>query len=167
MAAAALGLSISIAGLVTNTPASAQTDSPATVNVGVGPHLEIGTSTTSIIAEVNRYRRYYGLPAVMVSNALTAATWYHCTDMIKMNRLTHTGSDGSNAGIRITRAGFPWTSYGENLAVGQPTVYAVVRAWYDSAGHRANMLNRVFTYAGAYMIAGRGTYWWCLVLASR
>ena len=37
-----------------------------------------------------------------------------------MHRMTHTGSDGSDAGQRISREGYRWSAWGENVAVGYP-----------------------------------------------
>jgi uncharacterized protein YkwD len=82
------------------------------------------------------------------------------------NRLTHTGSDGSNAGQRITRAGFRWSSWAENIAVGYTSSSAVVWAWLNSPGHRANMLNPRFRWMGVGIAYGHGRTWWCVVFAS-
>ena len=37
-----------------------------------------------------------------------------------MHRMTHTGSDGSDAGQRISREGYRWSAWGENVAMGYP-----------------------------------------------
>ena len=79
--------------------------------------------------------------------------------------MTHTGANGSNGGQRITAAGFRWSAWAENLAVGQTSSTAVFNAWRNSAGHRANMLNPAFTHLGVGLAYGNGRYWWCLVLA--
>ena len=53
-----------------------------------------------------------------------------------------------------------------NVAVGYGSSSAVVYAWMQSSGHRANILNRGFRYMGLGVVFARGTVWWCLVLAS-
>jgi len=47
---------------------------------------------------------------------------------------------------------------GENIAYGQRTPQAVVNAWMNSSGHRANILNANYTQIGVGYVAD-GNYW--------
>jgi len=49
----------------------------------------------------------------------------------------------------------------ENIAMGQRTSQEVVRAWMNSSGHRANILDRGHRRigVGAYRTAGDTIYW--------
>ena len=81
--------------------------------------------------------------------------------------MTHTGSDGSNAGDRIARAGFSAGTWGENVAAGYATAASVVDGWMNSSGHRANILDPSFTHIGvAVANAAEGTPYWTMVLAA-
>jgi uncharacterized protein YkwD len=44
--------------------------------------------------------------------------------------------------------GVQYSSAGENIAKGQKTPAEVVTAWMNSAGHRANILNKTYTHLG-------------------
>ncbi len=46
----------------------------------------------------------------------------------------------------------------ENIAKGQTTSYAVVKAWMESPGHRANILNGKYTHIGVGYVS-EGNYW--------
>ena len=105
-------------------------------------------------------------PALRYNYTITVAAQRHANDMARRNRMTHVGSDGSNAGQRITRAGFRWSSWAENLASGYTSSSAVVWAWLNSSGHRANMLNPRFRWMGVGIAYAHGRYWWCAVFAS-
>src|SRR5687767_4167447 len=59
----------------------------------------------------------------------------------RLGYLTHRGDDGTNAGQRLTRAGYRWSFYGENLAAGQATPAEVVADWMASPSHRAIILH--------------------------
>jgi uncharacterized protein YkwD len=72
--------------------------------------------------------------------------------------MSHTGSDGSSPGDRITRAGYDWRTYGENVAYGYPTPESVMAGWMSSPGHKANILNCAFKEIGVGM-AKDGYYW--------
>lgn len=54
-----------------------------------------------------------------------------------------------------------WTATGENIAAGQSTPSAVMTAWMNSSGHRANILNARYTGLGVGYATGRcyKTYW--------
>ena len=117
---------------------------------------------------VNTYRLRNLVVAPVVSNSrLNNAAYAHAADMARRRLMSHTGSDGSNAGTRISRTGYRWSIWGENVAAGQTTVDQVMGAWYRSLPHRAIMLNPRFRQMGlgrAY--ASDGTQYWCLVFAS-
>ena len=114
---------------------------------------------------VNYYRRAHGLAPVYLQWQINNAAMAHTYDMAKMNKLTHTGSDGSNGGTRIQRAGYYWWMWGENVAVGYSTTSSVVAAWMNSSAHRANILNSRFKYIGVGYVKTSTTVWWTLDLA--
>jgi uncharacterized protein YkwD len=62
--------------------------------------------------------------------------------------INHTGPDGSNPGQRLTRCGYRWRHYGENLAAGFTTPEEVVGAWMNSASHRRVLLHSKVTEIG-------------------
>jgi uncharacterized protein YkwD len=87
--------------------------------------------------------------AVTWSDLLTSAALRHSQDMSSAGFFSHTGSDGSNAGTRITQAGYSWSAWGENIAAGQPNVDAVVQAWMSSTtGHCQAIMNANFQNIG-------------------
>ena len=52
------------------------------------------------------------------------------------------------------------TRAGENIAYGQSSPAAVVQAWMNSSGHRANILSRDFTTIGVGYTVVNGTACW-------
>ncbi|MEM1113201.1 MAG: MopE-related protein [Pseudomonadota bacterium] len=94
---------------------------------------------------------------------LKVASLAHSRDMAVNRFFSHTGSNGSSPGQRISAAGFRWSSYGENIAAGIPNVANVVQAWVDSPGHCANLMGSGFSSLGAakYYLPGSpyGVYW--------
>ena len=98
---------------------------------------------------------YGPAPPVSWSDKLAMAAYLHSEDMALNDLFSHTGSDGSSAGQRISRQGYPWRTYGENIAVGYPTVSSVVQGWLGSEGHCRNMMNPAFTEIGAGYAIGQ------------
>ena len=62
---------------------------------------------------------------------------------------SHTGSDGSNVGDRITAQGYSWSWRGENIfAGGSASPQSAFDWWMNSAPHRANLLHTNYTDIG-------------------
>ena len=99
-----------------------------------------------------------------------AAALGHSDDMQQRNFFSHTGSNGSNPGDRLTSAGYNWRTYGENIAAGQSTVQSVVSGWMNSPGHCANIMNASFREIAVACVKGTGgsTYgtYWTMVLGT-
>jgi serine protease len=129
------------------------------------PVIDPGTETIAaeVLSLFNAARVQAGLTAVVIHPQLTAAAIAHAADMRKRQMMSHTGGDGSNPGARLTRAGYPWRTYGEIVAMGYPTPAAVTQAWMNSPGHKAIILGSQYREVG---IAQDGAYW-CAVWAAR
>ena len=90
----------------------------------------------------------------------------HSIDQASMQTMTHTGSDGSSPGDRISRVGYPAGAWAENVAYGYNSCSAVMSGWMNSAGHKANILNKSVVHIGvASAASSNGTLYWTMVLA--
>ncbi|MFI6038543.1 CAP domain-containing protein [Streptomyces sp. NPDC051315] len=116
------------------------------------------TAAARIVALVNGERGKAGCSPVTLNAQLTKAAQAHSADMASHRNMSHTGSDGSNPGERITRAGYTWSSYGENVAYGYSTPEQVMAGWMASPGHKRNILNCGFKNIGVGL-AQPGNYW--------
>jgi uncharacterized protein YkwD len=91
--------------------------------------------------------------ALTLSPLLTKAAAVQAADMAAKNYMGHRGSDGSEVGVRTTRAGYRWRTVGENVAAGQQDAEAVVKSWLDSPGHCVNIMGPQFTEMGVAFVA--------------
>jgi uncharacterized protein YkwD len=120
---------------------------------------------TVILGMLNSARANAGLAPLAWDARVATAAQAHSADQAAMNRMTHTGSDGSDAGDRLLRAGFDWHAWGENVAAGQTTVKQAFDAWMGSDGHRAQILGN-FTVIGLGAAQGSsGNIYWTLDFA--
>jgi uncharacterized protein YkwD len=175
VALAAPSLPVLGAVLGPDTPmvASARTGaerSRAPVEVGTTvppPPSEAEALAAEVVRLTNLERAAVGRSTLSVHPAVVAAAVTHSQDQAAQGRISHTGSDGSNTGTRLTRSGFTWRTWGENVAAGQRTASDVVAAWMGSAGHRANMLSSSFTTIGIGVVTSPdGRRYWTMVLAA-
>jgi len=107
--------------------------------------------------------RFEPVAPLAMATALTAAASLHSLDMAARGELSHDGSDGSDSGERITRAGYTWQVSGENVASGQQDADSVVAAWLTSPGHCATLMDPRFTETGVAFALAPGknpaVYW--------
>jgi uncharacterized protein YkwD len=99
---------------------------------------------------------YYPAAKVSWNDKLEAAAYAHSNDMSQKKYFSHTAPDGSNAGVRIERAGYIWKTYGENIASGYKNEKEVLDGWISSPGHCKNIMNKNYKEMG---VARVGTYW--------
>ncbi|MEU0338566.1 CAP domain-containing protein [Streptomyces bobili] len=129
--------------------------SPATSALAAGATTP---AVTRVVALVNSERAKAGCSPVTLNAKLSQAAQAHSADMASHNTMSHTGSDGSDPGQRITRAGYLWSTYGENVAYGYSTPEQVMAGWMASAGHKRNILDCGFKEIGVG-VAQPGNYW--------
>jgi uncharacterized protein YkwD len=93
------------------------------------------------------------LPPLTLSSGMCRAAADHCAEQVA-GQLGHDGNDRSSPGERISRYGSWSSTWGENISYSQKTARGVVLALIiddgvRSRGHRKNIFNPKFSYAGA------------------
>ncbi|MEU8844295.1 CAP domain-containing protein [Streptomyces roseus] len=139
-------------------PAPAKPKPAPTAEQPTAPTGGASGPAAEVVALVNQERAKAGCSALTVNPKLTAAALNHSQDMAAHSNMSHTGSDGSDPGERITRSGFSWMTYGENVAYGYSTPEQVMTGWMNSPGHRENILNCAFKEIGVGL-AQPNSYW--------
>ncbi|MFI8823951.1 CAP domain-containing protein [Streptomyces sp. NPDC053431] len=119
----------------------------------------VSSVADQVIALVNAERAKAGCGALTANATLTRAAQGHSDDMAARDFFDHTNPDGAGPGDRVTAAGYPWSTYGENIAMGQSSAEQVMEAWMNSPGHRANILNCDFKEIGVGIHNSGGPYW--------
>ena len=133
-------------------------------NTGNGSGSTGGTSTgtssaaQAVLAEVNAARAKNGLSALTLDANMNRAAAVRAAEMAQS--FSHTRPNGSRGLTALNEAGVSYRTAGENIASGQQSAQAVVSAWMNSSGHRANILSASFGRMGVGQatIGGR-TYW--------
>lgn len=111
-----------------------------------------------VIRLVNEIRTKKGLNALTADWQLSRVARYKSQDMKDNNYFSHTSPVYGSPFTMIKNFGISYKSAAENIAKGQATPQAVVNAWMNSAGHRANILNSSYTKIGVGYVA-QGNYW--------
>ena len=111
-----------------------------------------------VIRLVNVERTKRGLSALQSDWQLSRVARYKSQDMHDNKYFSHTSPVYGSPFQMMKSFGITYRSAGENIARGQRTPAAVVNAWMNSSGHRANILNASFTHIGVGYVAD-GHYW--------
>ena len=93
------------------------------------------------------------LPPLTLSTGMSRAAADHCAEQVD-GQLGHDGNDRSTPGDRISRYGTWSLTWGENISYGQKTARGIVLTLIiddgvRSRGHRKNIFNPKFNFAGA------------------
>jgi uncharacterized protein YkwD len=139
------------------TPASPTEVPEAPVGGGVS------AVASTLVRLTNAERTNAGLPTLRTSSRLMEAAQLHADQMARLGRLEHviSGAQYPRPEDRLAAAGYQWSSYAENIAMGQTSAAAAMDSWMRSSGHRANILSTSVTEIGigfARNSAGRPYY---------
>ncbi|MBT2491055.1 CAP domain-containing protein [Streptomyces sp. ISL-96] len=117
------------------------------------------TAEATVVALVNQERAAAGCAPVRADGPLAALAEDFSQDMAARGFFDHTDPDGATPWDRAEKAGISGLG-GENIARGQADAQAVMDAWMNSEGHRANILNCDFKTLGVGVHMGPGGPWW-------
>lgn len=108
-----------------------------------------------IIKATNAARAEAGLAPLAENGKLASSARMKVDDMFLKQYFEHDSPSGVGINDLGERAGYAFIVIGENLALGNfGGSEAVVAAWMESPGHRANILNDRFTEIGVSALEG-------------
>ncbi|MFD4574058.1 CAP domain-containing protein [Streptomyces sp. NPDC058417] len=140
------------------TPSRAATAAPPKAEAPVTVSAE-AQAAAEVLKLVNEERAKVGCSALAANSSLTGLAQDFSADMAARGFFDHTDPDGASPWDRAAKAGITGLG-GENIARGQADAAAVMEAWMNSAGHRANILNCDFKTLGVGVHLGSGGPWW-------
>lgn len=112
-----------------------------------------------VVSLVNEERAKYGLSALTIDATLQSAAAVRAQEIV--SSFSHTRPNGTNFSTIFKEFNISYRKSGENLAWGQNSPEAVVKAWMNSSGHRANILNSNYGKIGVGVYIGsNGTIYW-------
>ena len=111
-----------------------------------------------VVRLVNEVRVQNNLKPLEENWELSRVARYKSQDMVDNSYFSHTSPVYGSPFQMIKAFGLSYRTAGENIAYGQRTPQAVVNAWMNSSGHRANILNASYTQIGVGYVAN-GHYW--------
>jgi len=126
----------------------------------VGQKLTIPVQDTSheqeVLKLVNQERSKQGLDPLTLNWELSRVAKIKSQDMNDNKYFSHTSPTYGTPFNMIKNFGIKYNYAGENIAQGYKTPDAVMKAWMNSSGHKANIMNKNYTQLGVGYYNG---YW--------
>ena len=154
---------LAAANVKAQTPTTTTTK-PTTTTTNTATTTSTSTNSTTssyaneVLKLVNAERAKAGLSAFTTNTSLTAAANKRAVEI--KTSFSHTRPNGSGFQTVLGDYSISYRAAGENIAYGQKTPQAVVTAWMNSPGHRANILNANFSKLGVGVYQSNGTVYW-------
>lgn len=111
-----------------------------------------------VIRLVNKERTSRGIAPLTANWQLSRVARYKSQDMADKHYFSHTSPTYGSPFQMMKSFGISYKTAGENIAYGQTTPQAVMTAWMNSSGHRANILNPNYKQIGVGYVKN-GNYW--------
>ncbi|MEU3906730.1 CAP domain-containing protein [Streptomyces goshikiensis] len=141
----------------TPTPTPTPTPAPSTATPAAGDGHS--AEEAAVVTLVNQERAQAGCGPVRANPPLATLASAFSKDMAVRGFFDHTDPDGNTPWARAENAGIGGLG-GENIARGQGDAEAVMKAWMNSPGHKANILNCEFRTLGVGAYFADGGPWW-------
>ncbi len=131
-----------------------------------GQKITIPTSSATayedqVITLVNKERSKRGLQTLKKNATLAYVARLKSKDMATKGYFSHTSPTYGSPFTMMQHYGIRFSAAGENIAMGQPTPQAVMTAWMNSPGHKANILSPAYNQIGVGMAkSSRGSIYW-------
>ncbi|MGF9741612.1 CAP domain-containing protein [Priestia megaterium] len=135
-------------GSVIRLKAPATTTAPSTVSA----------QEKKVVELVNAERKKAGLKPLTIDATLSKSARAKSQDMHDKKYFDHQSPTYGSPFDQMKKFGITYRTAGENIAMGQRTPEEVMKAWMNSSGHRANIMNANYTHIGVgYVVSGN--YW--------
>ena len=143
----------------TQRPTQTTTQKPTTETTTEATTQSQSSYAQEVLNLVNKHRKENGLSTLKLNSSVSKVAQAKAEDMKNKNYFSHTSPTYGSPFDMLQSFGVSYKTAGENIAKGQKTPEAVVNAWMNSEGHRANILNPSFTSLGVGYTKGSSTYW--------
>jgi len=111
-----------------------------------------------ILELMNAKRTEAGLEPLTLDNTLVQVARYKSNNMIQNDFFNHTNPDGTKWTNWLQTIGYKYTTTGENIAYNTSDPVELFTQWWNSPGHRANMMNASYSKVGIGVVYGNGKY---------
>ncbi len=112
-------------------------------------------SPSQVLEQTNAERAQAGLSPLVVNEKLNQAALAKANHMFQNDYWAHVSPDGTTPWVFIKNAGYAYSVAGENLARDFGDTPSMVKAWMNSATHKANIVHSKYSQTGIAVVDGK------------
>lgn len=101
----------------------------------------LSSGEEKILESVNAARIKEGKVPLIMSSTLRETARRKSLDMLNRNYFDHKNTDGTYTSDWLTNCGYSWRMWAENIAYNYESAERLYDQWWNSTGHRNNMMN--------------------------
>ncbi|MCM1144565.1 MAG: CAP domain-containing protein [Blautia sp.] len=101
----------------------------------------LSSGEEKILELVNAARMKEGKMPLIMSSTLRETARRKSLDMLNKNYFDHKNTDGTYTSDWLTKCGYPWHMWAENIAYNYESAERLYNQWWNSTGHRNNMMH--------------------------
>ncbi|WP_294374672.1 CAP domain-containing protein [uncultured Clostridium sp.] len=116
------------------------------------------SAENKILELMNQKRKEAGLNPLTMDNTLLSVARYKSNHMIQNDYFSHTNPDGTQWTNWLKTIGYKYNATAENIAYNSYDPVELFNQWWNSSGHRQNMMNPSYTKVGIGVVYGNGKY---------
>ncbi len=143
-----------------NTTTNNNSNSNSSSNLTTSQNNVNTSMAQQILTLVNAERAKAGVDPLTLSTEVSSVAQVKSDDMAKNGYFDHNSPTYGSPFDMLSEFGVSYRTAGENIAKGQQTPEAVMKAWMNSSGHKANILSPNFKQLGVGYSANNGSPVW-------
>lgn len=116
------------------------------------------SAESKILELMNAKRTEAGLQPLTLDTTLQSVARYKSNHMIQNGYFSHTNPDGTKWSNWLQTIGYKYNATAENIAYNTTDPVELFNQWWNSDGHRENMMNPAYTKVGIGVVYGNGKY---------
>ncbi|AWK52150.1 serine protease [Clostridium beijerinckii] len=116
------------------------------------------SAENKILELMNAKRVEAGLQPLTLDNTLLQVARYKSDHMIQFNYFDHVTPQGTKYTDWLKSVGYTYMTVGENIAYNTYDAVELFNQWWNSPGHKANMMNPSYTKVGIGVVQGNNKF---------
>lgn len=101
----------------------------------------LSSGEEKILESVNAARMKEGKIPLVMSSTLRKTARCKTLDMLNKNYFSHDNPGGGDTSNWLKNCGYPWLMWAENIAYNYESAERLYTQWWNSPGHKSNMMN--------------------------
>ena len=128
----------------------------ASKDKSIQTEIDLQSLRIDMLNQINAERKAAGVTPLKLYSPVSVLAQLKAKDLYETKVFDHYSKNLGYFNDQFDNAGIIYDAGGENIAMGASTVSGVMNQWMNSPGHKANILDEIYTHVGVGYYKG---YW--------